>query len=402
MQSLDAYTLAVVSAMAAFFMAVTMGGIYLAGNRERAIADWALAGLLFSIGHVMGNVAMVGNSVVETKVVIAAGNTSILLAYGLILLGIQEHLGRRRSSTAILALALAALAGGLWWPGMYANTGMRVVLFALTYLLLGVVSAVLLWRAKNVMLASYRRAVAVVIMGNAVLMLARAVYILRGYGESSGPGAVNVMVPAFLSSMLFYMAINVALALMLFRRKEEHLRFMARHDALTGLLNRYSLEEHAARETARASRGEHELSLVLLDLDEFKRINDAHGHAAGDQILIQAAGRIGEVIREGDIAFRVGGEEFLVLLPGASDEMARRIAERIRRELVERPFQWHDHSMTVSTSVGVVTFDPLHDNWERLLSRADRALYRAKDNGRNRVEVAAPTFSADGEPAAGT
>lgn len=396
MSSLDAYTLAVVSALAAFFMAVTMAGIYLAGNRERAIADWALAGLLFSAGHVMGNLAMAGSNLLETRVIIAMGNTSILVAYGLILLGVQQHLGLRRSSTLVLALALAALAGGLWWPGMYANTGLRVMLFALVYLLLGIVSAVLLWRAGNRMLASYRRAVALVILGNAILMLVRAFYILLGHGESTGAGAVNVMVPAFLSSMLFYMALNVALALMLFRRKEEHLRYMARHDALTGLLNRYSLDEYAAREVARVERGEHDLSIVVLDLDDFKQVNDQHGHAAGDQVLVQAASRVREIIREADIAFRVGGEEFLVLLPGASTAVAKQVAERLRRALVDVPFECLGRTMTVSTSVGVVTFDPLVDDWERLLRRADQALYRAKANGRDRVEIAPPHEPLDG------
>lgn len=388
MSSLDAFTLAVASALAAFFMAVTMGGIYLAGNRERAIVDWALAGVLFSTGHVLGNLAMADASVLDTRVVIALGNTSILLAYGSILLGIQRHLGIRRSSGLILVLALAALAGGLLWPGMYGNTGQRVMLFALVYLLLGVVSAVLLWRAGNRMLVNYRRAVALVILGNAVLMLVRAIYILLGHGESAGAGAVNVMVPAFLSSMLFYMALNVTLALMLFRRKEEHLRFMARHDALTGLLNRYSLDEYAAREVARVRRGENDLSLVVLDLDDFKQVNDRYGHAAGDQVLVQAARRIQEIIREADIAFRVGGEEFLVLLPDASAEVARQVAERLRRALVDKPFECLGRTMTVSTSIGVVTFDPLADDWERLLKRADQALYRAKANGRDRVEVA--------------
>lgn len=396
MSSLDAYTLAVASALAAFFMAVTMGGIYLAGNRERAIADWALAGVLFSAGHVMGNLAMAGTSLLGTSVIIALGNTSILAAYGLILLGIQQHLGLRRSSTLILALALAALAGGLFWPGMYDNTGQRVMLFALVYLLLGIVSAALLWRAGNRMLANYRRAVALVILGNAVLMLVRAIYILLGHGESAGAGGVNVMVPAFLSSMLFYMAVNVTLALMLFRRKEEYLRYMARHDALTGLLNRYSLDEYAAREVARVQRGEHDLSLVVLDLDDFKQVNDQHGHAAGDQVLVQAAGRIQEIIREADIAFRVGGEEFLVLLPDANAEVARQVAERLRRALVDAPFECRGRTMTVSTSVGVVTFDPLIDDWERLLRRADQALYRAKAKGRDRVEVAGDPESLEG------
>lgn len=395
MSALDAYTLAVVSGIAAFFMAVTMAGIYLAGNREASIADWALAGLLFSIGHVFGNLAMSGTELMSERTTIALGNTSILLGYGMILLGVQEHLGKTRSTGPILALAALALAGGLFWPLMYANTGFRVGLLAMVYLVLGLTSGVMLWRAGNQMLAAYRRAVAVVIVVNAIAMLARSFYIVLGHGQSTGPGAVNLMVPAFLSSMVFYMAINVSLALLLFRRKEEHLRHMARHDALTGLLNRYSLDEFAARELARVGRGDHDLSLVVLDLDNFKEVNDGHGHATGDRVLIEVARRIHEVVREGDFAFRVGGEEFLILLPGADREVASRVAERLRLALVDQPFECAERRVTVSTSVGVVTFDPLRDDWESLLKRADQALYRAKDKGRNRVEIAGGSPATD-------
>lgn len=397
MPSLDAYTLAVTSALAALFMAITMGGIFLAGNRERAIADWALAGMLFCAGHVLGNMAMAGSIIIDTRTTIALGNTSIYLAYGLILLGIQEHLDRPRSVATILSLGLIILTASLFWSPIYGNTGLRVGLLATIYFFLASVSAWMLWSADEEMLVHYRRAVALVILGNALAMGLRALYIALGYGELAGPGGVNVMVPAFLSSMVFYMAINVALALLLFRRKEAHLRHMARHDALTGLLNRYSLEEYAAREMARAGRSEHHLSLVLLDLDNFKRINDEYGHAAGDKVLMQTADRICEVIREGDIAFRVGGEEFLVLLPGADRDEACQIAERLRRSLADSPFRYRETDIMVSTSLGVVAYDPVHDNWESLLRRADQALYRAKDAGRNRVEMAAPR----GSPAPG-
>ncbi|RFF30461.1 GGDEF domain-containing protein [Wenzhouxiangella sediminis] len=396
MPSLDAYTLAVTSALAALFMAITMGGIFLAGNREHAIADWALAGVLFCLGHMLGNLAMAGTVVIDLRTTIALGNTSIFLAYGLILVGIQEHLGHRRSGAMILAMALAILAAGLFWPGMYANTSSRVGLLATVYMGLAIACTFMLWRAEDRMLAGYRKAVALVILGNAVLLSLRAVYIALGRGESAEPGGVNVMVPAFLSSMVFYMALNVALALLLFRRKEAHLRHMARHDALTGLLNRYSLEEYAAREMARVDRSDHQLSVVLLDLDNFKRINDEHGHAAGDRVLVEAADRVREMIREGDIAFRVGGEEFLVLLPGADGREAARIADRLRRSLADGPFRYRSTEIRVSTSVGVVAYDPVHDNWESLQRRADQALYRAKDGGRNRVELAPDRASSPG------
>lgn len=392
MPSLDAYTLAVVSALAAFFMAVTMAGIYLAGNREAAIADWAVAGLLFCLGYFLGNFTLGDAQWLDRRIMIALANAIVSLGYGFLLLGVQQHLGRSRWAAAVLLIGFGLALSIFALPVLYENAALRVYFVTFFQAGLSITAAVMLWRADQVPLRSYRRAVSVVLMANAVVLVVRAIYVFYGAG---GSGSSSVLVPVFLSAVLFYMALNVALALMLFRRKEVHLRFLARHDALTGLLNRYSLDEYAAREIARAKRGDHGLSLVVLDLDNFKQVNDQYGHAAGDQVLVQAAGRIHEVVREGDITFRVGGEEFLVLLPGADRGVAGRVAERVRQVLVGQPFEFQDQTMTVSTSVGVVTFDPIKDDWDSMLRRADQALYRAKDRGRNRVEVAGARPSAE-------
>lgn len=385
--SLDAYTLAVASGLAAFFMAVTMGGIYLAGNRERAIAYWALSGLFLSIGHLLGNLALTGSEWVKPEVAVALGNTAVMIGYSLILLGIQQHLRRPLWVVPLGLVVVLVLIAGLFWPAMYGDTVFRVSLLTAIYLVLSVAASTFLWRTDDEPLKPYRRAVATVIMVNILLLLLRTLYIAFT-GESGDPplASMPVMVPVFLSSMLFYMALNVALALMLFRRKEVHLRHLARHDALTGLLNRYSLDEYAGRELARASRGDAPLSLVVLDLDDFKRINDTHGHAAGDQVLVETARRVRHTIRAGDIPFRVGGEEFLVMLPGAATAEAMHIADRLRQTLADTRMLFQNELARVSVSVGVVTFDPVHDDWERLLRRADQALYRAKRRGRNRVE----------------
>jgi diguanylate cyclase (GGDEF)-like protein len=230
--------------------------------------------------------------------------------------------------------------------------------------------------------------VAVVLAAYAGALILRMSYLL--FVEAGGATPAGLfMLPAFLSSVLFFMALNMTLALLLFRRKEVHLRFLARHDALTGMLNRYSLEEYATGEVEAARRRHEPLSLVILDLDNFKDINDAFGHAVGDRVLKEIARRIDNAVREGDTAFRIGGEEFLVLLPGASLDRAREVAERLREALVDEPVDHPEEAIPVSASVGVVTFEGGSDDWERLLMRADEALYRAKDLGRNRVEVAA-------------
>jgi diguanylate cyclase (GGDEF)-like protein len=388
MPSLDAYTLSVASAVAAFFMAVTMGGIYLAGNRERAIADWALAGLLFSLGCLIGNLSLVNGDAFEQRVLLALANGLVSAGFCMILVGVQRHIGRPSWGMPLFIAVGVMMILIFMLPSFHADTANRVTLLTAFQVGVSLLAIGFLWPDVDPELSPYRRAVAVVLAAYAGALILRMSYLL--FVEAGGATPAGLfMLPAFLSSVLFFMALNMTLALLLFRRKEVHLRFLARHDALTGMLNRYSLEEYATGEVEAARRRHEPLSLVILDLDNFKDINDAFGHAVGDRVLKEIARRIDNAVREGDTAFRIGGEEFLVLLPGASLDRAREVAERLREALVDEPVDHPEEAIPVSASVGVVTFEGGSDDWERLLMRADEALYRAKDLGRNRVEVAA-------------
>jgi diguanylate cyclase (GGDEF)-like protein len=157
----------------------------------------------------------------------------------------------------------------------------------------------------------------------------------------------------------------------------------ARIDALTGLANRRALEEILAAEISRAQRFEHQLAVVLLDLDRFKDINDSFGHAAGDVMLRTVSRLLTSLARQGDTVVRWGGEEFVVVLPETDLAGAHRFAERLRRTIEAHPVG----EMRTSASCGVATMVP-EDTVEALLGAADQALYRAKSNGRNRTETA--------------
>lgn len=388
MPNLDPVTLALVSAMAALFMAVTMAGIFIAGNRERAIVDWAIAGLLFCTGHLLAFVALGEAGSGDRRMALAVANTTVMMGYNMVILGVQRHLGIHRWMEGLFLLAIGVGVTIAFVPIMHESTMFRVLVLTGVYTGLSVAGAYLLWRAENPDLAPYRRAVAAVLIANALILIMRAAYFLASDWITFGLSGSIVLVPIYLSAFLFYMALNVSFALLLFRQKEVRLRFLARHDSLTGLLNRYSLEDHSAQALARARRGDQELSLIVLDLDNFKGVNDQYGHAAGDQVLVQAAERMQVCLREADVVFRTGGEEFLVLLPGADQAEAEQVAERVRSALADQPFECPGSTISVSASIGVVTVPPESCNWEELLQRADAALYRAKDGGGNRVEWA--------------
>jgi diguanylate cyclase (GGDEF)-like protein len=187
---------------------------------------------------------------------------------------------------------------------------------------------------------------------------------------------------------LSVLAAGVVLAAMLasFRRLKATAEFNAAYDHLTGLPNRRSAQDSLNAMFARGRRMHTALALVAFDLDFFKRINDEHGHAAGDAVLRAVGLAVRSAIRPSDVVARIGGEEFLVLLPDASDDDARVVAERLRTALGTLDFVGPD--VHVTASFGVAHMQDSDLDAEQLLQRADRALYGAKATGRDGVVVA--------------
>jgi two-component system chemotaxis response regulator CheY len=176
---------------------------------------------------------------------------------------------------------------------------------------------------------------------------------------------------------------------------------LAMHDTLTGLFNRRAIRDRALAELNRLARDHTSgpLSVILLDVDRFKIINDSYGHDAGDRALRLVAGLLAEHLRNYDVVGRWGGEEFLLLLPGASVAEAKAAAERIRERLADTDLGLNGGGSAVTASFGVATVTPETvrpggtggEQWlDRLVRAADRALYQAKGKGRNQV-VVAPT-----------
>ena len=158
-------------------------------------------------------------------------------------------------------------------------------------------------------------------------------------------------------------------------------------DPLTGLSNRRHFDAAAQLEILRARRHHRPLSAVMLDVDHFKLVNDTHGHAAGDRVLVALSGLCVAMSRRTDLKARLGGEEFCLLLPETSAASAHQVADRIRTGLQGLPFENAGRTFHVTVSMGVAGHTG-EEVLDALLARADRALYQAKDSGRNRVVVA--------------
>jgi diguanylate cyclase (GGDEF)-like protein len=213
------------------------------------------------------------------------------------------------------------------------------------------------------------------------------------------PGAVadlciGMLVASAVAASHWYAIFAVPLVTPLERsRRHRELARIARTDAKTGLLNAAAWQQAAIAEISRAARTGRPVAMAMLDIDYFKKVNDAYGHLAGDRVLAAVAGVLTAQLRRYDVAGRFGGEEFAVLLPDTTEVGARRIAERLRTQIAATPMAGDGKSSRsgrrVTVSIGVAAARPGCVTTEELIGAADAALYAAKQAGRNRVRCAA-------------
>lgn len=168
----------------------------------------------------------------------------------------------------------------------------------------------------------------------------------------------------------------------------EDLALSNRIDGLTQVFNRKHWEECLAKEFSRSRRYGHDLALIMLDLDHFKRLNDNYGHQCGDMVLIETANSVKSLLRICDLFGRYGGEEFAIILPETDLSGAVDVAERIRKTIEQLALVYQNQKISVSASIGVAVIDDSDKHYEDLINNADNALYSAKAAGRNQVCIA--------------
>lgn len=224
------------------------------------------------------------------------------------------------------------------------------------------------------------------------LALLGVVLIAARLGERlAGPGSDEDTLSRIL--VLLYIAVMPLFAsfgflLMHTDRGNAELERQASTDPLTGALNRRALQQIADRYLSEARRHRRPASLLMVDADHFKLINDTYGHEAGDAVLCELLRRIQEMLRLEDVIGRIGGEEFVLLLPGTPENEAMAVAERIRQRIGGETFIYRGEEIPLTVSIGVAEREPGEGDFEPLLKRSDLAMYAAKRAGRNRVVAA--------------
>jgi diguanylate cyclase (GGDEF)-like protein len=175
------------------------------------------------------------------------------------------------------------------------------------------------------------------------------------------------------------------------KNAQSELERLATHDGLTGIVNRRGFDEKLSMEWSRAIRDKLPLALIMIDVDHFKRYNDAYGHQMGDDCLKSVAKGISPAnLRSSDVVARYGGEEFALILPSSDEKGAAKVATKIQERIAKLaiPHRGNEELGVVTVSIGVAVISPQQGmKLEDLISQADRALYRAKNKGRNRIEI---------------
>jgi diguanylate cyclase (GGDEF)-like protein len=307
---------------------------------------------------------------------------NLLLISGLYLgyFGSQRFFGVKPRPAPWLVLIGLMLLGQIWFTHNSPNYYARLVMVNVVAAALFGIHAMLVSRQGVTSIAKAITFGVLVFMALIQLMRMVAVYffpISNGLMDTAPHHVIYITSFAF-ATLLF----SIGLVLMASDKLHREFEHLATHDSLTNALTRRRMNDVCQQELHRCRRNGGSMALLVMDLDHFKSVNDNHGHQAGDQVLVNFAAKVNGMLRQADQLGRFGGEEFLLLLPESSLDEAVLVAERIRALSAVNP-----DGISCTVSIGVATNHAENDTVESILARADSAMYRAKANGRNRVET---------------
>jgi len=377
---LDLRTLLLMTIVMSAVMSMVMYSMHRSFRGEvRGLDRWSL-GLLCIVGAGM---SFALNGWVGEAGLLAA-NVLLFWGVGLSMIGTQEFFARRPGWGLFHGVWLV---GGLltaWWLLAQPHVGARIAVFSLAAFVFYAVQCWLVWRhgARNFSYCFF----GVLVTLQALTVLARLVIALSMDVVDEDVLRTGALVNLFMALASFMsLMLAIAFLMMAMRRLQCILEERSTHDPLTGVLNRRGFDIFYGKQRVQLGREGRPLSLMSIDLDHFKAINDRYGHVVGDRVLVQIANTISRALRESDYVARFGGEEFVVLLPDAEVPRAMMVADRIRTALRT---EWDDQLPPCTVSIGIGTHVSREETLDSLLGRTDAALYRAKENGRDRVELA--------------
>ena len=377
---LDPRTLVVASLLSA----VLLGSVSLAfatlSGESRIIGGWGKAMLVLASG-LLGLALRDGIPLWASA---ALGNTLIVAGLVIAMRSLRLYLGVAPKDAFGWGLTGTLFLMMLYFSELRPSHEGRTIAFSTALIVIAWRAAILLRRRAPPACSLSCRFTEYIFWLAVAMSLARLVGTLFFPPESSlAPGALNAA--AFLAYAGFIIVSTLGVMWMEIESLHSELVRSARYDSLTGLYNRGAFLEEFEREVSRCVRGLPAFSLAMFDLDHFKRLNDEFGHPFGDRALKAFAEVLRAGIRKHDTVGRYGGEEFALLMPNTGKDTAVRVAQRLRRDLEVRGIIVDGKRIDVTVSGGVATFGEEGEDWDALLTAADRALYEAKNAGRNRI-----------------
>ncbi|MFY2763988.1 GGDEF domain-containing protein [Arenimonas sp. MALMAid1274] len=377
--------------MVGALLTVLVGGLMLIASRSfppsyRTSMGWWVAACVMLPGSF---VAMALRDLAPAWLTVGLSNLMVAAGFAFVAIALEIFQGRPKRRAHLWVLVVATVAASVGLRLLEASLSLRLAVVAA---LLGLLLASVLWNLYRSPQPGGRTQH---ILG-AVFVISAGILFYRAGAMFLAPNLVTDLFQLTHLQVLTYavgsalpVVASFAFLLMCTERSQRELARAAGTDYLTGAFNRRAIEEHGARAIAAARRHGMPLATLVVDIDHFKRINDELGHAAGDEALVQAVQRIRGLLRTEDVFGRLGGEEFIVLMPGTDGDSALTAAERIRENFAAETLHLDGDERRITLSIGVAALAPADRQFSQLLQRADRAMYAAKNAGRDLVMAAA-------------
>jgi diguanylate cyclase (GGDEF)-like protein len=370
---------------------LTLGLLLAAVSRDFApflrapLRLWLRGNLLQPLGFVL--FALRGR--IDDLLSVVVANVLIVVAFSDYARALHQLLARPDPRRASVLSILIVSAGIAWFTLVHDAIAVRIVLASIVLAALSWLSAAVLMRGRWRRLTLARRVTGVVFaFGGSVLLVRAGHALLHPHAVADGLQSTLMQAITFGTGAVLPLLTSYGFLLLCNDRMRQELERSAAIDYLTGALNRGATEHQGFRSLALARRRGTRCAVIVIDVDHFKTINDAYGHAVGDAALREIVRRLQDGVRVGDTLGRLGGEEFLVLLDDTDPERALATAERLRHAICDTPLPLEPQPHATTISLGVAVLHDGDESFSDLLRRADRALYAAKHAGRNRVECA--------------
>lgn len=365
-----------------FFVALAMSGILLIIAQTypktiRGLREWSLAALAIALCFPL----FIARDHIPDMLSIILANLTLLLAFMAMNIGTRKFAGTPPKYNRVLLALFVLLFMGLfvWFTYVQPDIRMRVGTMVLFTLIVVLDQLLLVLRALPRTMGRH-----ILVSSLAIMIVSRLIRLgalLIGFAPPTGVFDASASQLVYIAIPALTIPLGTISLIMLASEKLRHdLEFISRHDGLTKCLNKNAAMEALEREIAHSRRHGNKLAIMLFDLDNFKDINDTHGHLEGDRILVEFAKKVKASLRASDQLTRFGGDEFMAILPDADLEQARLVANRFQEAGREsQPIAW-------SVSIGISAWLDPDDSLDALLTRADKALYKSKALGRNQTQ----------------